>query len=361
MQLVYYFFFFVRLAFFKKGKSTERQTSKPISIIICAHNENANLINNLPSILTQTYEHNGQKNYEVLVVNDNSTDDSIYTLRDIQKEYPHLQLLDLTQESRNMKGKKFPLSMGIKQAKNDFLLLTDADCKPSSNDWLVKMVQPFYQGKEIVIGYAPYEKEDTNLNRKIRYETFYAAFQYLSMALAKIPYMGVGRNLAYKKSLFNANKGFSRHYHLLSGDDDLFINAVATNKNTAVVIDDETHVFSKAKKTSAAWKFQKKRHLTTGRFYKGKHKFMLGLLAFSHFFFYVGFIASCFFEPWIYIAVGVFAFRWIYVGVIQYLSLKKLNEQDLGARIWFYDVWMIWYYIKNSRHIFFKPKIIEWR
>ena len=361
VQLVYYFFFFIRLVFFKKSKSSGSETSLPISIIICAHNEDANLQKNLPSILAQRYEYMGSPNFEVLVVNDNSTDDSIYTLREMQRDFSQLQVLDLTQESRNMKGKKFPLSMGIKQARHEHLLLTDADCQPSSSEWLVKMVQPFYKGKEVVLGYAPYRKEKNGLNRKIRYETLYAALQYLSFALAKIPYMGVGRNLAYKKSLFNANKGFSKHYHLLSGDDDLFINAVANNENTDVIIDNETHVFSDAKKSKDAWRFQKKRHLSTGRFYKAKHKFILGLLAFSHFLFYASFIACCFYKPWVWFALGVFFFRWLYVFVIQFLSMKKLNESDLAPRILFYDIWMLWYYVKNSKNIFFKPKIIEWR
>lgn len=358
---MYYFLFFIRLAFFKVTKHTESQTALPISIIICAHNEQANLQKNLTYILNQDYIHNGARNFEVLVVNDNSTDDAIYWLREMVKRNAHLNILNLTQESRNMKGKKFPLSMGIKQAKYEHLLLTDADCMPSSKNWLKDMVQPFYAGKEIVLGFAPYNKENTSLNRKVRYETFYAAFQYISMALAKVPYMGVGRNLAYKKSLFNDNKGFSKHYHLLSGDDDLFINAVANKRNTAVVLSEDSFMLSEAKNTMAAWKFQKKRHLTTGRYYKFKHKVLLGLLAFSHFFFYLSFIAVCFYKPWVWIALGVFGFRWIYLGIIQYLSMKKMGEEDLAWRIWFFDIWTIWYYFKNSPSIFFKPKIIEWK
>lgn len=361
VQLLYYFIFFIRLSFYKETENNSLTTSLPISIIICAHNEQANLQNNLPYILNQVYEHQGSYNFEVLVVNDNSTDDTIYLLRDLVKNNAHLNVLNLTQESRNMKGKKFPLSMGIKQAKYEHLLMTDADCIPTSKNWLAQMVQPFYSGKDIIIGYAPYVKEDTGLNRKIRFETFYAAMQYLSMAISKIPYMGVGRNLAYKKSLFNDNKGFSKYYHLLSGDDDLFINAVANRKNTAVVLSEESHMFSDAKKSKEAWKFQKKRHLTTGRYYKFKHKILLGLLAFSHFFFFISFIACCFFKPWVWFAVGVFVFRWFYIYIIQYLAMKKLYEDDLATRIWYYDIWTIFYYIKNIPSIFFKPKIIEWR
>jgi glycosyltransferase involved in cell wall biosynthesis len=361
IQFLYYFVFFIRLALHKSKKNNEYQTNLPISIIICAHNEDANLQKNLSYILNQQYEHQGRPNFEVLVVNDNSKDDSIYFLREEVKRNPHLNILNLTQESRNMKGKKFPLTMGIKEAKYEHLLLTDADCQPTSANWLIEMVQPFYEGKEIVIGYAPYEKEKSSLNKKIRFETFYAALQYLSLALSKIPYMGVGRNLAYTKSLFNSNKGFSKHYQLLSGDDDLFINAVANANNTAVVLSENTFMHSAAKGSSEAWKFQKKRHLSTGRFYKLKHKFLLALLAFSHFLFYVTFIACCFYPSLIFIVLGIFVSRWIFIYLIQYFAMKKLGEEDLGTRIWFYDIWTLWFYIKNIPSIFFKPKIIEWK
>jgi glycosyltransferase involved in cell wall biosynthesis len=296
-----------------------------------------------------------------LVVNDNSTDDTAYLLLDIKKEYPHLNILNLEQESRNMKGKKFPLSMGIKQSKNEHLLLTDADCVPNSTNWLLRMVQPFYENKEVIIGYCPYKKEKSTLNRNIRYETFYSAMQFLSFAMAKVPYMGVGRNLAYKKSLFNANKGFSRHYHLLSGDDDLFINAVANGKNTAVVLHNEAWVYSQAQKSKEAWRFQKKRHLSTGRYYKTKHKLLLGLLAFSHFFFFVSFVAVCFFHPFWMFGLAIFGFRWLYIGIIQITALGKFNEKDLSPWVWYYDFWMLWFYIKNVPNIFFKSKIIEWK
>jgi len=345
----------------KKRKNNEQQTNLPISIIICAHNEEANLQKNLSYILNQQYEHHGKPNFEVLVVNDNSKDDSIYFLREQVKMNPHLNILNLTQESRNMKGKKFPLTMGIKEAKYEHIVLTDADCEPASDQWLIEMVQPFYEGKEIVMGYAPYKKEKTSLNKKVRYETFYAALQYLSFALANIPYMGVGRNLGYTKSLFNKNKGFSKHYQLLSGDDDLFINAVANSKNSAVILSENTFMLSAAKRSSEAWRFQKKRHLSTGRFYKWKHKFILAVLAFSHFFFYVSFIACCFYQRFLLPCLGIFVFRWIYLYIIQYFSMKKLGEEDLSLRIWYYDIWTLWYYIKNIPSIFFKPKIIEWK
>lgn len=343
-----------------KAPDSRFDTSLPISIIICAHNEEANLQKNLPSILNQTYEYQGKKNFEVLVVNDNSQDNTAFLLMDLKKEYPHLNILNLEQESRNVKGKKFPLSMSIKQARHEHLLLTDADCQPTSELWLLRMVQPFYVGKKIVLGFSPYYITKGWLNRQIRYETFYSAMQYLSFALAGVPYMGVGRNLAYVRSLFLQNKGFSSHYHLLSGDDDLFINAVATNKNTAIVISEEAYIFSKAKSNKEAWRFQKKRHFSTGRYYKTNHKFLLALKAFSHFFFFIAFIA-CLFTSWRYIALLIFAIRWLVIFLIQFFGMKKLRQQDLTRYILFFDVWLLWYYIKNSKNIFFKNNISRWR
>jgi hypothetical protein len=115
------------------------------------------------------------------------------------------------------------------------------------------------------------------LNKIIRFDTFHTALQYLSYALAGQPYMGVGRNLSYKKAVFLRNKGFSAINHVPGGDDDLFINKVATKENTAIVIDKDTFTLSDPKKNFGEWFRQKARHYTTAKYYKPRHKFLLGL------------------------------------------------------------------------------------
>ncbi len=363
MQLCFYVFIFSRLAFHKNKE--QEQASFPVSIIICAQNEEANLRKYLPKILAQDYLVNALPNFEVLVVNDNSEDNTKYFLGELCKQYAHLNVLNLSQPSKYMKGKKFPLSMGLKQARHDHVLLTDADCEPSSDQWLQLMANGLNQ-KSIALAYSPYKKVEGFLNKKIRFETFYAAFQYLSFALAKIPYMGVGRNLAYDRTLFFHVKGFAKHQHIMSGDDDLFINEVATKKNTTVVFNEEAFTYSDAEETAEYWAYQKQRHLSTGRFYKRKHKFMLGLMAFSHFYMYVGlFTLIPFVQPfnflWLIIGGGVFFFRWLYIWLFQMRVMTKMKEDDLVHWIWYFDIWMIGYYIKNIPSIFFKKKVKRWK
>ncbi len=167
--------------------------------------------------------------------------------------------------------------------------MTDADCLPASSQWIRKMVRNFDVGTNIVLGYAPYNENVKNyfLNITVQYETIFTAIQYLSFALIGMPYMGVGRNLAYEKSLFTNSNGFDQHANLPSGDDDLFINQVASGQNTQIEIDPETFCFSAPPQTWKEWFRQKTRHYQTGSRYRPVHLMTLGIYAFSHLFFYI--------------------------------------------------------------------------
>ncbi|MBL7771973.1 MAG: glycosyltransferase [Chitinophagaceae bacterium] len=359
IQLFYYLFYFIRLALFR-GKPTEVQEQKPVSIIISAFNEEANLKKNIALWLEQDYYKNDRPYFEVVVVNDNSEDDTFYFLNTLQPKYPHLHIVNLTQEAKLIPGKKFPLSMGIKSARYERLLLTDADCSPSSNQWLKRMNERLSDRKKIVLGYGPYTKHKGWLNKCIRFETAHSAMQYLSYALAGNAYMGVGRNLSYLRELFNNNKGFSSHHHIASGDDDLFINQVATKNNVAICIDPDSFVYSEPKKTRLEWHYQKKRHLSTGKFYKFKHRFLLGLYALSHAGFWFSLILAIVFHHYLLITVIAFATRWLIQFIIYQRIFTKLKENDLIWFIWLFDVWLLWYHIKSVPAIFFKSKN-KWR
>ncbi|HKP31992.1 MAG TPA: glycosyltransferase, partial [Chitinophagaceae bacterium] len=222
IQLFYHWTFFRRLAFFN-APSKEKNQTHAVSVIVCARDEAANLATNLPGLLVQTYP----TTHEVIVVNDNSIDESKYVIAELQKTFKNLQHIELKQEAIGIPGKKYPLSIGIKEAKHEVVLLTDADCVPASEFWIQKMQDAYNDGVEVVLGYGAYHKKPGLLNKVIRFETASSAQQFLSYALAGLPYMGVGRNLSYKKGLFFRVKGFSSLNHIPSGDDDLFINKVA--------------------------------------------------------------------------------------------------------------------------------------
>ena len=263
IQIFYYLFFFFRLTFYKR-KNTDISQTHPVSVIICARDEAGNIARNLPGSLVQAYK----TTHEVIVVNDNSFDDSKYLLEELKKEFKQLQVVELTQEAQMIPGKKFPLSVGIKTAKNEIVLLTDADCIPASENWIESMQSAFVENTEIVLGYGAYEKRKGLLNKLIRWETFHTALQYMSYALAGIPYMGVGRNLSYKKTVFFRHKGFSSHNNVPGGDDDLFINKAATKTNTSIQTHPDSFTLSKPASTWSQWIQQKQRHYTTSKFYK---------------------------------------------------------------------------------------------
>jgi glycosyltransferase involved in cell wall biosynthesis len=340
----------LRLAFYRKPVK-ESNMQHAVSVVVCARDEAQNLADNLPDILQQDY----RTTNEVIVVNDNSFDDSKYVLEYLAKPFKQLRHIELKQEARFIQGKKFPLSIGIKEAKHEILLLTDADSKPATNKWIELMQDGFYNGKEIVLGYGGYYKRPGLLNKLIRYETFLSALQYLSYSLAGMPYMGVGRNLAYKKTLFLNNKGFSMHNQLPGGDDDLFINRVATKHNTTIVIDEDAFTYSEPKTRWSTWRSQKARHYTTSKYYKGAHKFLLAAFALSHFLLYPLLVASFLFFNW-WMTLGVFSVRLLLQGIVYYKTMNKLKEKDL---FWMYpllDVWQWFYYLLFSGTLLRKPK-----
>jgi len=322
IQVFYYLIFFLRLARYKGPKGTKAE--KGVSVVICAHNEYYNLKANLPLILDQDYPE-----FEVLVVNHASDDETAYLLSDLQREYPRLKSLEIQEDLNFFTGKKFPLAIGIKSAKYDKVLLTDADCKPSTRGWIRSMQSAYGDGIKVVLGYSPYTRSKGLLNKLIRFDTAHIATQYLSYALTGLPYMGVGRNLSYLKSVFYDNKGFIQHYRIKSGDDDLFINRVAKKSNTAVVVNPESYMISEPKKKFGHWITQKRRHLSTSTHYRFKHKFLLGLYSLSLFGFYTFFVLMLALNFSVVPVAGLFVLRMLLQYLVFARCFRQLGEKDL--------------------------------
>ena len=349
IQVFYYTWYFRRLANYQPSSRTRSQ-QHPVSVIVCSRDEDENLARNLPGVLVQNYP----STYEVIAVNDNSVDDSKYILEELRKTFKSLKIVELTHEAKLISGKKYPLSIGIREARHEILLLTDADCIPASENWIQKMQEAYTDGIEIVLGYGAYHKTSGLLNKLIRFETFHTSLQYLSYALAGSPYMGVGRNLSYKKDLFLRNKGFSSINHIPSGDDDLFINKVATRSNTAIVIDPGAITRSIPRTSWESWLKQKSRHYTTAKFYKPKHKFLLGLYFITQFLFYPLVLACAIVYDW-RPALALLILRATVQGIIFKKAMKKLEEQDLWPWFLLLDLWMFLYYIIFAPALWRKP------
>ncbi len=354
IQLCYYIFVFSRLSFYKKEKD-KIKTHLPVSVVICAKNEEKNLKENLPGILNQDYE-----NYEVVVVDDVSTDKTATVLKDLKQQSILLKIITLKEKPIGIKGKKYALTQGIKNAKHDIIVLTDADCQPSGNQWLSFMSRNFHKGASIVLGYAPYQKKIGLLNAIIRYDAFFVALQYLSFSLTGRPYMGVGRNLAYSKKLFLESDGFSGHQHIPSGDDDLFVNRVASKANTRIELAPESFMYSEPKKSWRLFFEQKRRHITTGQYYHLLDKFLLGLLHLSYFCLLFFLFLLLFNGKAVLLVISLFFLRLIIQLILFRFSMKSLNIKDLWLLSPLLDfIILIFYSILGFYNLIHKKT--EWR
>lgn len=321
--LIYYWALFSRFAFFSSPEK-KGDRSSPVSVVICAKNEYHNLIRFLPHILEQDHPE-----FEVIVVNDQSDDETEELLEELKSKYNHLTAINLKQSLNFFRGKKFPLSIGIRSAKHENVVLTDADCRPRTNRWITMMAENFTRDTEVVLGYGAYARKPGLLNLLIRFDTMHIALQYFSFALAGFPYMGVGRNLAYRKSLFFKQKGFTSHYRIPSGDDDLFINKAANRANTAIEIRKQAHTVSEPKTSFSQWFRQKKRHLSTGKYYKPLHKFLLSVYSGSLFVFYATFIVLLALGNNIPLVLALFGIKLLSFLILFKKTCSQLEEKKL--------------------------------
>lgn len=330
-------------------------TQEPVSIIICARNEDDNLTEFLPKILVQDYPE-----FEVIVVNDCSMDNTENVIDEFAKIFPNLKKVTIKEDDYYKHGKKFAVMVGIKGAKYDNLLFTDADCFPANEQWLRDMGSGFVNKREIVLGYGAYKKEQGFLNKLIRFDTFLIAANYLSAAIKGKAYMGVGRNLAYKKELFYKQKGFSKHYHITSGDDDLFVNQACTSENTNVAVSHNAITYSLAKTNLADWKRQKQRHLTTAPHYNSgsKSRIMVGYIL--QYAFHFLFLAVLLYKTTIISALVGFILKICFQMIIFKKTSRKLNEVDLWALSFFYEIiLLIMYPVFHISKLFHKPN--KWK
>ena len=345
IQLYYIYAVYGRLSAYSAKTFSSTSELPAVSVIICAHNEEKNLRTFLPQILEQDYPL-----FEVVLVDDCSDDDTKWILKEFSASYPdRLKVVEIKEHIRLKHTKKFAVTMGIKAARYEHLVFTDADCQPASVHWLAEMAGAFSATTEIVLGYSPYFKHPGLLNKLIRFETTHTAMSYLSYALRGNAYMGVGRNLAYTKSLFYRGKGFNKHMHIKSGDDDLFVNHNATRTNVHIAIHPDAHVLSVPKLTWKSYYKQKARHAGASTLYKSKHKRSLATQLLSALLFYVMLIVCVIMLPnlW-YMALGAYLLRLISQLLIFNRIYRKLVVRDLLIWLPLLDVLYYFYICING-------------
>jgi len=323
VQSIYHIFIFGRFPLI--DHSTQDSKKKRVSVIICAKNEADNLLKNIPHLLSQKHP-----DFELVLINDSSKDNTLSVMLKFKKQDSRIKIVDVKPVDAFWGNKKYALTLGIKAASNDILLFTDADCVPNSDDWVNQMCSLVTENKKLVLGYSPYQKiKGSFLNQLIRFETFMTALQYFSYAKFGQPYMAVGRNLAYKRELFFEANGFIKHIKIKSGDDDLFVNQMANKTNTALCVNPKSFVKSIPKTSFKDWVRQKRRHISTAKFYKPRHKVMLGLYYISQLLFWLSaFSLIVFLHLWKIVLI-VIIFRFLVQYAVFYKSAKKLQELDL--------------------------------
>ena len=295
-----------------------------MSVIICAKNEAGNLSENLPLILEQDYP-----DFEVIVVDDCSDDNTQEVLKEFSLIYPNFKYTTIKKDPKFQHGKKLAVTVGIKAASNEYLLHTDADCYPVSKKWIRNIAGNFNTKTEIVLAYGGYKTEPGLLNKLIRYETVFTVMQYMGYAERGIPFMGVGRNLSYRKSLFFLNRGFASHIGLISGDDDLFISETSNAENTVVESSPESFTISKPETRLIDWYLQKKRHFVTGSRYTLKIKFLLLTEYILRIIQLFSLIVLLFYSPLVLFVLSLYFITLIIKGIIYKIVLNRFNERFL--------------------------------
>jgi glycosyltransferase involved in cell wall biosynthesis len=311
VQLYYAFFYFIPLS---KHQDPEIAVQRPVSVIVAAHNELENLVELLPMLLDQQYPA-----FEIVLVNDRSEDDTEFYVYELERQFENFRIVTVKKTPEYLNPKKYALALGIRAARYEHLLLTDADCRPCSTHWIEKMQSGYNTGADIVIGYSPYQKLKGFLNHLVRYETLVTAIQYLSHANKGYAYMGVGRNLSYTKSCFFRNKGFASHIKTTGGDDDLFVRDAVISK--------EGQTISIPKKTFREWLVQKRRHMAAGKQYNAADKRRIGVFISSNILFYILCIILLVLTSHLAILAALIGLRYLAVFPAYVLAARRLDEE----------------------------------
>jgi glycosyltransferase involved in cell wall biosynthesis len=351
IQIIYYLFIFGSFSF---GKNTKNPSNKvPVSVIVCAKNEAENIKEFFPLLIEQNYPE-----FEIVLIDDASSDDTLDLFEEYEKQYPNVKLVKVENNETFWGNKKYALTLGIKASKHEHLLFIDADCKPTSNEWISIMTSNFTKEKSIVLGYGAYDKvKNSLLNKIIRFETLMTAVQYFSWAKIGSPYMGVGRNLAYKKEEFYKVNGFIDHMKIRSGDDDLFINQASTKSNTTICFDSNSFTYSKPNTSFKNWLNQKRRHVSTASYYKGFDKFQLGLFYTSQLLFILLSILLLALQFQLIIVSILIITRYLISWISLGYSAGKLNEKDVMYFYPFIEIILIFTQINLFvANLFSKPK-----
>ncbi len=352
IQLIYWSTWLIGVL--KLKAITNNASSHGVSIIIAANNELSNLQTLMPALLKQSYN-----KFEIIAVNDRSTDGTYDYLLALAQQEPTLKVLTVNELPPHLNGKKYALTLGIKSAIYDQILLTDADCKPITNEWVSSFANQWNGQTSFILGFSYYDKKPGLLNYFIRFETLLTGIQYVSAAVLGKPYMGVGRNLSYSKDLFLAKKGFHGFQGIMGGDDDLFVNKHANGTNTKVLLNNQSTISSSPKSNFSDFIMQKIRHLSVGKYYSSKSKIILGFFVFT-------WLATWALVPFeiitpqnLILAIILLLVRYVLMGATFYIFTNKSGAKlNLLGLILLDFMFVLYYFVTGIRTLL--TKRVKW-
>jgi len=355
IQLLFFSLVIIVLSVYKKPTNKSHKIHG-ISVVVCSKNEVSNLKNLVPKLLDQRF---GE--YELILVDDRSTDDTYDYAIELEQKEEKLKFVRIDSTPDHINNKKYALTLGIKAAKFDHILFTDADCLPVGENWIDEMSLGFRSDKKnFVIGYSQYENSKGFLNQFIKYETLLTAINYIGLGLLGNPYMAVGRNIAYRKSLFLNNKGFGKFQNVVGGDDDLLINQYAKRRNTSFILSPESTIYSKPKTKLSDFILQKTRHLSVGKHYRSTDKLVLGLLSLSKIIFWISFVAVILSVFQTYFVLGSFFLVMVSLLTALLLLKKRTGDKSSILMLPFLDFIFVFYYISTGLKVLFTKKV-RWK
>lgn len=321
IQILYYLTF--SLFLFKQKKEIKIAEQVPVSVIIFAKNSASELQNKLSFVLKQNYP-----TFEVVLINNVSIDNTSEILEDYKEKHANIKIIDVENTEAFWASKKYALTLGIKAAKYNHLLFTEANAKPVSEFWISEMIHKFTTTKSIILGYSKYKKEGSLTNIFIRFVNLLTAIKCFTFAKSGTPFMGFKANLAYNKSDFFKVNGFINHLKINNGETDLFLKDAATKQNITYTIEKDSFIEIENPKSFKSWLSEYRENSLLMKNYKLKHRFLLSFFNLSKLIFYVLTIFLFFFYSWKTIVPFVLSYFLVQYVVIG-LSAKKLKEPYL--------------------------------
>lgn len=326
LQVIYWLIFYLKFAISKPSKKSPKRI--PVSVILYVKNQMSEIVDVLPKLLSQQYH-----DFEVVIVNNASTDDTLEICKEFASLYPNIRIVDVINNEAFWGSKRYALTLGIKASRHEYLLFVDCDTQIPSDNWLWQMSAQFTLNKTIVLGMTQYTKSKDFFNKWIRFEHTFTQLQNFSFSRFVTPYNLVAKNVGYKKEEFYKVNGFIEHMNDVQNEQEFLLKKIATSKNVTVCDEPLSTIFIPTPKNNKEWKIEKKRQLKVLKQMSFGAKFLHTLHHLTRIILLpITVILLCWlYQPIVVLSIYfiLFLLRWLVFS----LALNKFNQKDI--KIWY--------------------------